>query len=560
MTRPSVRGVLVTVCIFGLVPALVGVGAADGGGEEPTAITEQPLVIDGITDAIFGDGGDDEDAGGGVFEMIFGDDEPTFDGYPDGFSEEGIEDFDRALGTESTHYNAESLTMTGAIDTPEGTFSVTMWVSGEDERVVMESETPDDDVAVQYVAEDTRYTALDGDYSQQDDPFDREQAYGVSEFLEPLTEADLTESEIDGDTVIYTATDSDMELAVRDTGELEYVQAELDDEVIELTFENYGETTVTEPDWVDGVDKQAERDETTVADRSDVPAEPPEDREPITIAPDEPGEVEIEVDGEGVMEVPPGERRVVTVAPDDDQVATVTTPTERYEKRLAAGQEYQVRVAAAGDSQADRIGDNEAELREERDRLTERLEWVKEEIDRIESGDGGSDHSDDIEELETEIDRNQDAIDQLADRLEEIDADEQDRNIDQEIDELEEQLGDRQERVTTLRERLEDTSDEERRERLQTWHDDVIDEIERIEDRIDRLEAGETDQEDERTQIRERIDRHEERIEDATDRIEHLEQEQDRSLDDETAELEAHRDEIEERIEEVEDRLDRVSD
>lgn len=579
LPRSPIRVLLIGVCLLALAPALLGMGvAADGGGEDQSA-TAQSLVIDGLIDAVFGEDADEEAESGGVFEMIFGDDEPTFDGYPDGFSEDGIEDFDQALGTESTHYNADSLTMEGEIDTPEGTFSVTMRVSGDEERMLMKSETPDDTEAVQYLAAETRYTATDGDFSQREDSFDRDMAYGVTEFLEPVANANLTESEIEGDTVIYTAADSEIELAVRDTGELEFLHAERDGQMIELTFDNYGDTTIMEPDWIDEAEKQSSGDDVRVPERGDRPdeptdridpeppreervdqpiaepdSEPPANRETMNIVSDEPGDIRIEVPDEGELVVEPGEQRIVTVEPDEDHVASIITPTERYEERFTAGVEYHIRIAPAGESVDDRTDDS-AELRAERERLSERLEWVEEEIAQIESGDRDRDHSDTIEELRRDIERNQDAIDELTDRLEELEAGD-DRDIEQEIATLKDDLAQRQERADRLRDRMEDTDDPDRLQRLETWYEDVTEDIDRIENQIERLESGGSDRDDDIAQIRDRIDAHEERIDESRDRIEALE-ERDRQ-EDRLDELAEHREELVEEIDRIEERLEQV--
>lgn len=503
----------------GLLPAIAAGGAvADTSAEQPT--TAQPLVIDSIIDAFSDNDEADENTEGGILDSILGE---SFDGYPDGFSENGIEDFEQALGDDSVHYQADSLSWTTEATTPTGeSAEITAQVNAETKQALISGTWPDGE-RDQYFDGDIAYVNEAGEYDQQSASFEREELYLITDFTTEFTDANLSQETIDGDTVIYTAEDVGVELAVRDTGELDYLEITEDEEVY-IDFYDYDATTVEEPAWV------AEAESVT-----DEPQAPTDDGERTIPESDTAGErVEVveERDGE----------RVRIVEEDGERVV------EEIERGSGSAPD-----AATGSSP------DEERLRERAEMLEERIEFIEEQIEQAEDGDDDRrDHDDRINELEERIDRHQDRIDRLEDQIEEIEVGDRETEFREEISALEDEREELREERNTLRERFEETDDEERQDRLREEINDLSNELRATDREIDRLESEleAVDPEGEIAQLEDRLESSEERIADLREEIERLE-EGDRTTDSDRIEwLEEHKTELEEELAEIEERLD----
>lgn len=222
--------------------------------------------------------------------------------YPEGFSEEGIEDFAQALGEESAHYQADSFSFTSnyEFEQPNGTqeLSAESQVSGADEQQYYRSENSQS-VQEQYHDVDTVYLRLynkrrdQSRYQTQEAPFNKEGAYLLTLFQNQLQGIDYSMDEVveDGSQVRYTAdieavpeghymyeqynnlTAFDVQFTVDTDGYVRTVSIDLTREVqtqsggqgtdtgtstpqtsevnesYQFEFSDHNETTVEEPDW-----------------------------------------------------------------------------------------------------------------------------------------------------------------------------------------------------------------------------------------------------------------------------------------------------------------------
>ncbi|MGM0371519.1 MAG: hypothetical protein ACQEQJ_03330 [Halobacteriota archaeon] len=216
--------------------------------------------------------------------------EPTF-GYPEGFSEDGIESFSLALGSESANYRANSLSFDGertyrpADSDGARTTTVSSLVNVENRTSYYRTET-DTQVQETYIDEtkNWRQTESHRIYDKRTEetefgvgsiPFNKRTAYLIDRFERRYKGVEFEATEItDEDRLRYVATKSDLpgdhtlfqeydnlssarlELFVDQRGRVRKTVVDVEtadgDELTHVTeFSGFDETTVPEPDWLE---------------------------------------------------------------------------------------------------------------------------------------------------------------------------------------------------------------------------------------------------------------------------------------------------------------------
>lgn len=238
--------------------------------------------------------------------------------YPEGFSQEGIDDFDTALGTESAHYQSDSFQFdsTYSFDRPDGSsqeLTAESQVSGVNEKQYYRSENQNS-IQEQYHNGETVYLRLyskqqeQSQYQVQQTQFSKEGAYLLTLFQNQIQGLEFSVDEVESENQVrYVATlDSIPEdhfmfeqynnltefqllMTIDTDGLVRSVEVELSrevqtqdgdtsggdsteeepntiDESYTFEFSEHGEVTVEEPDWIS--EAEAAQEESTSGDGS----------------------------------------------------------------------------------------------------------------------------------------------------------------------------------------------------------------------------------------------------------------------------------------------------
>ena len=545
--------VLSAVLVVGLGPVLFAGGAVADDSGTVDAQPSQSGLLDELIDSFVGDGSDEESDDDGFFGSFVGEDE-SFDGYPDGFSEDGIDDFEQALGERSVHYTADSMSYEAEATTPDSeSFELSAQASAEAEQALLISETPDGE-RVHYLDGNEGFIAVDGDYQRESASFDRDELYAVTDISRDLREANLSKDTIDGDTVIYISEDQSVELAVRDTGELDYIEIE-DDESVFVDFYDYDATTVDEPSWVDDA-----------RDVTDEPADEPEppteeqidERDPTTdVSVDDPS-IQEEIDRHVPDDAEPG-TRFEFVTSDGIEVAAVIN--QDGEPEVIGRIDRSEVDTPTNTERPDRDDASEERLRERAERIEERIDDIEDQIDQLEDQDSTDDRHDadeQIADLEDRIDRHQDRIAELEADIDEIEAGEWEAELREEIADLEDEREALEDERTELGDRYAEADDEELRAQLRAEREDVLGEIATVETEIEQAESqlDSFDPADEIAQRQNRIDSSEDRIENLREQIARAEDHSTTDNSDQIERLEERKADLENQIDRIEERLE----
>jgi len=535
------------VLLVGLGPALFAGGAV---ADDPASGEAQPAqsgLFEELIDAVIGDDSDDESGDdGGLFDQFLGE---SFDGYPDGFSEDGIDDFEQALGEQSVHYTADSLAYEAEGTTPDGdSFEMSAQASADTERALIVIDGPDGERA-HYLDGDEGFVRVDGDYQRESASFDRDELYAVTELERDLQAANLTEDSIDGDTVIYTAEERTLELAVRDTGELDYMEID-DDESVFIDFYDYDATTVDEPAWVE--------DARELTDEPDPQTEQPLDEpEPRTEQPVDDPSIQEEIERHVPDSAEPGTRIQIVTA--DGHEVTVVIGEDGEPEAVERRDSPQTDGPTDAETR-DRDRTSEEQLHERAEMLEERIQHISEQIERLEDQDRTDDHdaSDRIADLEAQIDRHQERIDRMEAEIAEFETGEREAALREEIADLEDEREELEAERDELRDRYAEADDEELEARLREEIEQVLGEIGTVNREIERAEQQleSLDPDAEIAQRENRIEASQNRIADLRERIERIEQRGTADDTDQIERLEEHKEELEAELEAIEDRIE----
>lgn len=253
----------------------------------------------------------------------------SFD-YPEGFSQEGIEDFEKALGKESAHYQADSFSFESSymFERPDGSsqeLTSNSDVSGVNEKQYYYSEN-ENSVQEQYHNGQTIYLRLyskqqeQTQYRVQQASFNKEGAYLLTLFQNQIQNVDLTAEEvvsenqlrykatldsIPDDHFLYqqynNLTEFELYLTIDTDGFVRSVEVDLTRDVESQTsgdssgdgsesgtedgsgedttnsitesysfeFSNHGNVTVEEPDWTSEAEEAQQQTESTTGGTSD---------------------------------------------------------------------------------------------------------------------------------------------------------------------------------------------------------------------------------------------------------------------------------------------------